>query len=262
MLTNDQVSQFKSRGFLKSNRLLNDPQIEELREELARVVRDKDSKTPQPFRIVNLTGNPDAPVWQIVNIWEASEPYRRLVFNTQLVEEVAQLSGTNQIRIWHDQIQFKPAVSGGVTAWHQDHPYWDIIQPASQVTAWVALDDADEDNGCMSMVPGSHLWGNQIRFLETQKDFNGLPSRFEDHALEVCRCPVRKGEVHFHHALTWHGSHANKSGRPRRALAMHYMTEDTRFMAGGIHPLKPRVKVADGEKLQGEHFPVVWKKAS
>lgn len=41
--------------------------------------------------------------------------------------------------------------------WHQDAPYWPIVAPMTEVTAWVALDDADEDNGCMSMVPGSPL---------------------------------------------------------------------------------------------------------
>ena len=75
------------------------------------------------------------------------------------------------------------------------------------------------------------------------------------------RCPVKKGEVHYHHALTWHGSHANTSGRPRRAIALHYMTGDTRYVASGEHPMKPFVEVGDGEVLQGETFPLVREKA-
>jgi phytanoyl-CoA hydroxylase len=74
----------------------------------------------------------------------------------------------------------------------------------------------------------------------------------------VKTCPVKKGEVHFHHSLTWHGSHANTSGRPRRAIALHFMTDETRYVAAGQHCMKPFVEVADGEKLRGKHFPLVW----
>jgi ectoine hydroxylase-related dioxygenase (phytanoyl-CoA dioxygenase family) len=69
---------------------------------------------------------------------------------------------------------------------------------------------------------------------------------------------VQKGEVHYHHALTWHGSHANTSGRPRRAIALHFMTGDTCFVASGEHVMKQFVEVADGELMQGAHFPVIY----
>ncbi|HVF09723.1 MAG TPA: hypothetical protein VNA16_02920 [Abditibacteriaceae bacterium] len=68
---------------------------------------------------------------------------------------------------------------------------------------------------------------------------------------------MQKGEVHYHHALTWHGSHSNASGRPRRAVALHYMSSATRFRASGEHVMKPFVTVADNEVLQGETFPLV-----
>src|SRR5207248_1136185 len=123
-------------------------------------------------------------------------------------------------------IQYKPAAIGGVNMWHQDSPYWPILTPKDvQLTAWVALDDADAENGCMSMVPGSHRWGDRISALHALKDFNAMPELFEGKKLEVRLCPVEKGAVHFHHPLTWHGSQANTSGRPRRAIALHFMTE-------------------------------------
>ena len=143
--------------------------------------------------------------------------------------------------------------------WHQDSPYWPNIGPlTAQVSAWVALDDADEENGCMSMVPGSYHWGNNIDFLHTLADYTSMPPSFDGHPIEVRLCPVAKGEVHFHHALTWHGSGPNTSGRPRRAIALHYMTQDTLYVASGNHIMKPFVEVGDGQKLRGVHFPQVW----
>lgn len=144
--------------------------------------------------------------------------------------------------------------------WHQDSPYWPILQPkTSELTAWVALDDVDLENGCMQMVPGSHKWGDQIEFLHTLgKDFEAMPDEFEGRKIAVVPTPVKAGQVHFHHPLTWHGSNQNLSGRPRRAIALHFMTEETTYDASRIHVMKPFVTVGNGEKVQGEAFPLVY----
>jgi len=258
MLSNAQVAQFHRDGYLKGGRVLSDEQVEELRAELTRVIAEQGKGgVPQPVALRPLGGT-ERPVWQIVNIWEASEPFRRLTSHPTITQEMAQLTGADSLRIWHDQIQYKPAETGGVNMWHQDAPYWPILQPMTEVSAWVALDDVDESNGCMSMVPGSHLWGNNIAFLHTLKAFDDMPAEFDGHPIEVRRCPVAKGEVHYHHALTWHGSHSNTSGRPRRAIALHFMTGETRYVASGEHLMKPFVEVPDGEVMRGSHFPLVW----
>jgi hypothetical protein len=260
MLTQEQIEQFHREGFLKGGPVIDAETVDVLRSEMDRVIRDRDQGGKQPVLCHNMTGNDAAAVWQIVNIWEASAPYAALIRNPKITEEIAQLTGAKELRVWHDQIQFKPSQTGGVNMWHQDAPYWPIIEPMTEVSAWVALDDVDEENGCMSMVPGSHLWGNQIAFLHTLKSFDAMPKEFQGRAVEARTCPVRKGEAHYHHALTWHGSHSNKSGNPRRAIAIHYMLENTRYVASGEHPMKPFVEVGDGEVLVGEHFPTVWRK--
>jgi ectoine hydroxylase-related dioxygenase (phytanoyl-CoA dioxygenase family) len=261
MLTEKQVADFKVRGFVNGGQVLNDEEVDALRADMERVIANRDNpNVKQPVLLRNLSRDENTPVWQIVNIWEVSDAFHALISQPQIVEGLAQLTDATELRIWHDQIQYKPAQVGGVNMWHQDAPYWPIIAPMTEVSAWVALDDVDVDNGCMSMIPGSHLWGNNIEFIHTLKDFDSMPEEFEGHKLEVVRCPVKKGEVHYHHALTWHGSHANTSGRPRRAIALHYMTQDTRYVAAGNHPMKPFVEVADGELMRGEHFPLVYER--
>ena len=259
MLNPIQVDAFREKGFLLGSRVLSDAQVDELREELARVIDDyENTAVPQPVHIANLGGKAETPVWQVVNIWEASSAYHRLIHNSVVVEEIGQLTAATELRVWHDQIQYKPPHVGGVNMWHQDSPYWPILTPkTSQVTAWVALDDVDESNGCMRMVPGSHQWGDQIPFLHAVKDIDSMPESFEARQVAVELCPVPKGHVHYHHALTWHGSHDNTSGQPRRAIAVHYMTGETRYDAGGGHVMKSFVTVDDGDKLAGDHFPLV-----
>jgi phytanoyl-CoA hydroxylase len=263
MLTPAQVQQFQQNGYLLGPQILTAKQADELCNEMERVLarfKDNFDEAPQPKPVLcrNLSKNSANPVWQIVNIYQASEPFRRLVFNRTITEEIAQLSDAKEIRMWHDQIQYKPATTGGVNMWHQDAPYWPVLTPMHQVTAWVALDDVDEANGCMSMVPGSHLWGNQIRFLEALQSFDAMPPAFNDHPLAVKTCPVKRGQVHYHHSLTWHGSAANTSNRKRRAIALHYMPAATRYVAAGKHVMQSLISVKDGEPIRGDSFPQVW----
>ena len=269
MLNVDQIQDFQKDGFLLGDRILDDDQVEELREELDRVIaegpEEPDLSQSKATRIANLGGNPDTPVWQIVNMWQASETFRDLTFHPVIVEEVAQLLNAEELRVWHDQVQYKPSGVGGITGWHQDSPAWPNIAPkTTQISSWVALDDVDESNGCMSMIQGSHKWGvcghflHQIRSQMTS--FQDVPKSFENQELHVVLRPVKKGYVHYHHALTVHGSHQNTSDRKRRAIANHYMTENTVYDETGGHLMKPFVTVSHGDKLVGDVFPLVWQK--
>jgi phytanoyl-CoA hydroxylase len=64
--------------------------------------------------------------------------------------------------------------------------------------------------------------------------------------------------VHFHHCLTWHGSPINRSERPRRAIAIHYMSSDARF-TGREHVMGQFISLKKGQRMAeaGPHFPTV-----
>ena len=261
-LTPEQVALYRRIGFVNAGQVIDGATLEQLRSELDRVMRDhRDESKPQPFRLSNLTGDETKPVWQIVNIWQASEAFRDLVHNPLIVSAVQQATGASGLRLWHDQIQYKPAQRGGVNAWHQDNPYWPPLTPAdAQITAWLALDDVDDDNGCMSMVPGSHRWGDAIEYLHTLKDFHAVPESYQGHDVHVVRTPVRAGSLHLHHPYTWHGSHANMSGRPRRAIALHYMTSGATLVAEKKlhHPIGYTISSQAGEAIDGPLFMTVF----
>ena len=113
MLTPAQITEFKTQGYLRSAKVLDDDQVEILRAEVERVITERDNADiPQPVLCHNFTHNEAAPVWQIVNIWQASAPFKSLTTNSMICEEMAQLTGADSLRIWHDQIQYKPAARG------------------------------------------------------------------------------------------------------------------------------------------------------
>ena len=178
MLTQAQIDEFYRNGFLNGGRVLSDEELGELSDTLDEILTkgpdgfSSDEAQPVSFRdLAGGGGVSEHPVWQIVNIWEAAPAWERLIYHPAVVRGISQLTGHADLQVWHDQIQYKPARYGGSTHWHQDAPLWPIIKPMTPVSAWIPLDDATEENGCMWMVPGSHKWGNQIEFLRTQGGF-------------------------------------------------------------------------------------------
>lgn len=272
MLSQAQIEEFEKNGFLKGGVVLSEDEVEALREELDKVMNGETVNKPVLNRNMLDSDSPydnmkmitSESVVQIVNIWLASDRFLQHAAHPVICEEVAQLCHSNSLRIWHDQVQYKPPITGGPTNWHQDHPLWPIIQPADLVSAWVALDDAVIENGCMWMVPGSHKWGNHQRYLANTPDFKPYHKQPEmlpnNAAVDAVPFEIKKGQVGYHHCLTWHGSPHNRSEMKRRAIAVHYMPGHTRYEPVGEHVMLSYVNVKPGELLVGDHFPEVYLK--
>jgi phytanoyl-CoA hydroxylase len=262
MLTPEQIAAFHRDGFLAALPALTTDETAGLRTRLDDVLEGRSRAQPEAKR--NLLGDgAESVVIQVVNIWEANDLFERHLYNPAICGMISQLMASDIVRVWHDQVQFKPPRVGGPTSWHQDHPYWPVIQPADLVSAWVALEDADVENGCMWMVPGSHRWGpHKGGTIGTNPDdFRPMPDLLllpTDAKIDPVPCPVRAGQVMFHHCLTWHGSPPNRSDRGRPAIAVHYMPGHTRYVPHGGHLVERRITVAPGEILTGEYFPTVW----
>ena len=282
MLTQEQLRQFHRDGFLNAGRILDADRLAELSADLDRVIARgpdgfaEDEPRPVSFRDLNAKedGVTATPVWQIVNIWEATKSFERLVHHPAIVTGISQLTGFGDLQVWHDQVQYKPAAIGGATGWHQDAPAWPTLEPMTQVSAWIPFDDADLGNGCMWMVPGSYRWGDQREYFssrppeqrpQTLEEFPRIGQDFTPPGatgpvtIKPRPCPVRRGEVHFHHALTWHGSPINSSPRRRRAVAIHYMTGAARYTGRGQHLMERFLELRPGAPMAGAgpHFPIV-----
>lgn len=111
-------------------------------------------------------------------------------------------------------------------AWHQDVTYWGL-EPPLAVTAWYAVDDADAENGCMRVIPGTHLGG--IREHGTSSRAGNLLSINQEvpvtEAEEAAAvdAALRAGEISLHHGVLVHGSNPNLSSRRRCGLTIRYV---------------------------------------
>ncbi len=165
---------------------------------------------------------------KIDDAWWADPDLAALATDPALGEIAAALLGARSVRLWQDQLLWKPPGGPAETTigWHQDWASWDTVasHPAF-VTAWVAFDDVDDANGAMQMLPGSQRWGlveGGSNFFATDRDAQ-LVGLGPERAVEPVTVALPAGAVSFHHPLTFHGSGPNTSNRMRRSVAIHFM---------------------------------------
>jgi hypothetical protein len=132
-------------------------------------------------------------------------------------------------------LYFKPPGSRG-QALHQDNFYL-RVQPGTCMAAWMALDDADDANGCMLVVPGSHRWPILCtRKADTRVSFTDVTVPIPD-GQQVEPVRMSPGDVLFFHGSLVHGSMPNTTNdRFRRALIGHYIQADAQQVAEYYHP--------------------------
>jgi phytanoyl-CoA hydroxylase len=153
---------------------------------------------------------------------------RALARDRRLVGHVESVLGAG-VSVYFSQIFFKPPEGGGPKPAHQDNFYFGPSDSDGIVTAWIALDDATLENGCLYFGDGTNLGPVYSHFAPEGEPFNlQIPASVLDKQPMV-PAPVRKGGVSFHHGNTFHQSGPNHSARWRRACALHYVRHDVEF---------------------------------
>ncbi|MGY8747334.1 MAG: phytanoyl-CoA dioxygenase family protein [Pirellulales bacterium] len=142
----------------------------------------------------------------------------------------------DQITLDYDQFLAKRPKKGGAKfAWHQDLGYWPTGTPDTVTTTCsLALDDADEDNGCLQVVPGSHL-ETDLRPHRPMLSSDDVDNREDSHVLtaelkpedQVVFLPVKRGSISVHNERIVHGSGGNQSERWRRTYIVAHRSKQT-----------------------------------
>jgi ectoine hydroxylase-related dioxygenase (phytanoyl-CoA dioxygenase family) len=217
---------YEANGYWLAPRLFDAEEVERFRAATARVVAGDYRGTRPPT--LSLPPDPSAhDLRKIDNAWWADPDLAALATDRRLAEIAAALLDAPAVRLWQDQLLYKPPGAAETTTigWHQDWASWDTVASRDAfVTAWVAFDDVDDENGAMQMMRGSHHWGlvpGSSNFFATDRD--AQLAGFADREVEPVSMVMHAGQVSFHHPLTFHGSGANTSDRLRRSLAVHFV---------------------------------------
>lgn len=181
--------------------------------------------------------------------------YARMVRHPGIVAVLCRLWGPN-VRFDQSKLNLKAAGFGSPVEWHQDWAFYPHTND-DLAAVGVMLDDVDDDNGPMQVVPGSHK--GPVFDHHVDGVFCGaIDARTPGLRLHEARaCVGKAGSITIHHVRAIHGSAPNRSGRPRRFLLLQYRCADawplitppanwadwTAALVAGTETLTPRTRV-------------------
>jgi len=243
------VAWYAEHGWYLTKKLFTDEEMDAIVEETERFYAGARDRT-LPLRPPNLAyWSPEKGTVQRHNdyIMYESDTVRKILSKPLLGAVAARLAEADEIRVWQSTLIYKPPRPDEPTnqvPWHMDRHYWQTCSSERMLTAFIPFHDCDEQMGTITMVDGSHRWaevpGDDSTRHFAQRDAEELEDLLAENAkynnAEVHKIPMNipKGHMSFHHCKTYHGSGANTSDRPRRAVSLH--------MQDGANSYRPFIK--------------------
>ena len=156
----------------------------------------------------------------------------------RIVDAVEAVLGPNLILVF-SSVFIKQPFDLTEVAWHQDNSYWPSVHGTDVATLWLAIDDADDTNAAMQIIPGSHQGHRELAMLPSGE--NQMLSRKvavstaeQERALTLS---MRAGSLSIHDSFILHGSPANHSDRRRAGYTIRYCSTDTAWVDTAAHPI-------------------------
>ncbi|MCA9081865.1 MAG: phytanoyl-CoA dioxygenase family protein, partial [Planctomycetaceae bacterium] len=149
-----------------------------------------------------------------------------LLTHPRIIACVKDVLGENVVG-WGSHFFCKMPRDGKAVSWHQDASYWPL-SPSKAVTVWLAIDDADQENGCVRFVSGSHHFGHMTYRPSSPDEHNVLNQSIDNPEQygTIVDDVLKAGEMSLHSDLLLHGSEGNLSDRRRCGLTLRYATTD------------------------------------
>jgi phytanoyl-CoA hydroxylase len=224
--TTERAAGYEREGFVVVNDLLDDADLATLRSEAARICRGDLGEIPGITRTAADETEEDvlARYLCIHHPHKTSGVAAAFIAHPPIVEVLVELIGPN-VKCMQQMLFIKASGKPG-QAWHQDEDYIPT-RDRSLIAAWIAMDDATVENGCLWGIPGSHAPGILWPMKQTDDpDFDcndesyGFPYA-DDEGVPI---EVAAGSVVFFNGYLLHRSMRNRAVSGfRRSLVNHYM---------------------------------------
>ena len=224
-LSPEKIDFFKNNGYLDVGPVLTSKELDEARTAYDGIFQAEEK--PESYRNLGQKEGEElsaGAVLQIIDMHRLHPIFHTIIHKPLVLDIIESLMGHSEINLYHDQALYKPALNGDIVPWHQDNGYWKL-DPPEAMSIWIALDDADEENGCMWVVPGSHKSGEAGHQRAGQYVAQLKADADESLAAAV---PISAGSAMIHHCQTLHMTKPNLSPRQRRAWVIHFIPANIR----------------------------------
>jgi len=177
------------------------------------------------------------------------------LLSNEVLDLVEPLIGPN-IGLFSSHFISKPPGVGRATPWHEDSSYWQgrISSMEKICTLWLAMDEASPENGCMKVIPGTHVNGfsqyQPVDMRENIFDREIVPDSVDEE--RAVYFSLQPNECSFHEARIIHGANANTSSKRRCGYTMRYFPTSSQIYLeeNDIH----KIWLARGKDLANNRF--------
>ena len=225
-LSEQQIKFYDEKGYIAPIDVLSKQEANEIRQEIETI----EKKWPNALEGIGRN-----------YVHLISPVFNKVCLNNKILDAVESIIGKN-ILICGTTLFIKNSNEKGFVSFHQDAKYIGL-EPHNWVTAWIAVTDSNEENGCMRVWSGSHK--ENLKNHEQKFDENNLLTRgqtIENVPLEETDSVVLEaGQMSLHHPTVVHGSGLNKSNDRRIGFVIQsYIGSDVDQVLGKIYVQKAR----------------------
>lgn len=224
MLSASELQTFHEAGYVVRREMMAPERVAELSAQIDGLHEKMAEHPPEGVGIAwedeQAPGRPPR-IRQLMNSERVSAILDAFSRSDELLSIMEQLIGPD-LYLYHSKLLMKAARDGTFTPWHQDWGYWhrSFDQP-TQVNCMLAIDPADEANGAIRFVPGSHRQGLIEHIQVPSNSFStALPGDLDAYDAELVE--MAPGDAVFFGSLVIHGSGPNQTDRDRRANTMAF----------------------------------------
>lgn len=214
MLSQEQLDQMQRDGFVVLPNLFTRAEMDQLASDIEQYVERHERELAA---IGGESGiNRAKQISFTSHLAEQDETIRRFCLRQEIAELSSQLLGPDVDLYWNQSV-FKHPETEQIFPWHQDDAYTPV-KPAPYLTLWLAISDATEENGCISVLPGSHRNG-LVPHVQTPYGWACHSPEDPDQGMLV---PVTAGSLVVFWSMTMHKSGPNLSKDIRKAYVIQY----------------------------------------
>jgi ectoine hydroxylase len=216
-LKNDAIAEYEDKGFVLARKMFDTDEIDLLRQ-AAKQDRDLDQHS---------FGRADGEGGIVrLSLWNhPGDTIYGMFARCESIVDSAEMLLKGEVYHYHSKMIMKDARVGGAWAWHQDYGYWyqnGVLFPLL-TSAFIAVDPATRENGCMQVLAGSHHMGRVDHVLTGDQAGADMERvREAEKRLELVYVEMDPGDVLFFHANLLHRSDQNRSDHPRWAMIACY----------------------------------------
>ncbi len=233
--TEGDIAFYEEHGWFASSVILSPEQLEDANYGAERFYSgERDRKLPIRLGYLHWSPEDGDVLRQNDYVSLQNDEISDLVATPVLSAIAGSLARTESIRLFHDQLIYKPPTAEPTTTvgWHSDRAYWKTCTSENMLTAWVPFAATTAEGGTLMFLDGSHKWP-RVEELSTfgEQNHESVEELYASLGYPIKRIAMelRPGQVSFHHCRLIHGSQPNSADVPRLALAVHFQDSTNRY---------------------------------